>query len=122
MIHSFSAADPTDPRTIAGRWLANGAFVYFGAMNEPFLQAFRPPRLVAALIAEGVPLGAAMPRNLRPSRSASPGGWSTWAIRSIASSRRRRRRPARAMGARRGLARLRRIPPARPPRRRTMSG
>ena len=28
MIHSFSAADPTDPATIAGRWLANGAFVY----------------------------------------------------------------------------------------------
>ena len=24
MIHSFSAADPTDPQTIAGRWLARG--------------------------------------------------------------------------------------------------
>ena len=30
MIHSFSAADPTDPQTIAGRWLAQGAFNYFG--------------------------------------------------------------------------------------------
>ena len=63
MIHSFSAADPNDPATIAGRWLANGAFVYFGSMNEPFLQSFRPPALVAALIAEGVPLGAAIRRS-----------------------------------------------------------
>lgn len=60
MIHSFSAADPVDPATIAGRWLANGAYVYFGSMQEPYLQAFRTPDLVAALIAEGMPLGAAM--------------------------------------------------------------
>jgi hypothetical protein len=60
MIHSFSAADPTDPQTIAGRWLAHGAFNYFGAVNEPFLLAFRPPRLVAELIASGMPLVAAL--------------------------------------------------------------
>ncbi len=29
--HSFSAADPNDPQTIAGRWLSQGAFAYFGA-------------------------------------------------------------------------------------------
>jgi hypothetical protein len=60
MIHSFSAADPTDPSTIAGRWLANGAFNYFGSMNEPFLPAFRTPRLVADLLAEGLPMVAAV--------------------------------------------------------------
>jgi hypothetical protein len=60
MIHSFSAADPTDPSTIAGRWLANGAFVYFGAMNEPYLQSFRAPRLVGDLIGEGLPLVVAV--------------------------------------------------------------
>ena len=60
MIHSFSAADPADPRTIAGRWLAQGAFVYFGSVNEPYLQAFRRPGLVAELAAEGVPLSAAL--------------------------------------------------------------
>ena len=37
MIHSFSAADPLDPQTIAGRWLDQGAFVYFGSVWEPFL-------------------------------------------------------------------------------------
>ena len=59
MIHSFSAAEPTNPATIAGRWLANGVFIYHGSMNEPYLQAFRTPRLLANLIAEGIPLGAA---------------------------------------------------------------
>ena len=56
MIHSFSAADPNDPQTIAGRWLSHGAFAYFGAVNEPFLLAFRPPGLVAELLAAEVPL------------------------------------------------------------------
>ena len=71
MIHSFSATDPNDPQTIAGRWLANGAFIYFGAMNEPFLQAFRSPNLVAALLAEGFPFGAANRRN-PPERFGQP--------------------------------------------------
>ena len=60
MIHSFSAAEPADPSTIAGRWLANGAFVYFGALNEPYLDAFRTPTLVADLIAAGLPFAAAV--------------------------------------------------------------
>jgi hypothetical protein len=60
MIHSFSAVNPADPQTIAGRWLANGAYVYFGAVQEPFLAAFRPPGLVAELIAADVPLVAAL--------------------------------------------------------------
>jgi hypothetical protein len=60
MIHSFSAADPADPRTLAGRWLAQGAFAYFGSVHEPFLLAFRSPRLVAELVAAEVPLVAAL--------------------------------------------------------------
>ena len=60
MIHSFSAANPADPQTIAGRWLANGAYVFFGSVQEPFLPAFRPPGLVAELIAADVPLVAAL--------------------------------------------------------------
>ena len=56
MIHSFSAANLADPDTIAGRWLANGAYVYFGSVHEPFLPAFRPPGLVTELIAADVPL------------------------------------------------------------------
>jgi hypothetical protein len=60
MIHSFSAADLTDRQTIAGRWLAQGAFVFFGSVYEPFLLAFRPPRLVAELIEAGAPLAAGL--------------------------------------------------------------
>jgi hypothetical protein len=60
MIHSFSAADPLDPNTIAGRWLDQGAFIFFGAVWEPFLMAFRRPALVAELAAAGVPLAAAL--------------------------------------------------------------
>ncbi len=60
MIHSFSAADPTNPGTIAGRWLEQGAFVYFGSVNEPYLMSFRIPGLVAELAVEGMPLSAAL--------------------------------------------------------------
>lgn len=61
-IHSFSAASPHDPKTLAGRWLQNGAYIYFGAMNEPYLRAFRTPTLVSTMLAEGVPFAAAMRR------------------------------------------------------------
>ncbi|MCP4649971.1 MAG: hypothetical protein GY853_07840 [PVC group bacterium] len=40
--HSGSAADPQDADTIAGRWLKNGAYVYYGAVTEPYVQAFNP--------------------------------------------------------------------------------
>jgi len=60
IIHSFSAADPVDPSTLAGRWLENGAYVYYGAMNEPYLHAFRCPKLVAELVAAEIPLSAAL--------------------------------------------------------------
>jgi len=60
MIHSFSAARPNDPATVAGRFLDHGAFVYYGSMNEPYLTAFRTPFLVAQLIAVGTPLSASL--------------------------------------------------------------
>jgi hypothetical protein len=60
MIHSFSAERPDDPDTIAGRWLANGAYLYFGSMHEPYLQSFRNPRLVVDAMAEHIPLVVAL--------------------------------------------------------------
>src|SRR5207253_2742495 len=60
MIHSFSATEPFDPDTLAGRWMANGAFVYFGAMNEPYLQAFRTPALVTSFLSDNLPVVAAV--------------------------------------------------------------
>lgn len=64
VIHSYSATHPDDPETVAGRWLANGAFVYFGSMNEPYLQAFRTPALVADLLAQGTPIAAAVAKTV----------------------------------------------------------
>jgi hypothetical protein len=60
MIHSFSAQRPADTSTLAGRWRANGAFLYYGSMNEPYLVAFRTPMLVASLLADGLPVSAAV--------------------------------------------------------------
>jgi hypothetical protein len=59
VVNSFSAARRGDDATIAGRWLAGGAFVYFGSLNEPYLAAFRTPELTADLLAAGAPLAAA---------------------------------------------------------------
>jgi hypothetical protein len=59
-IHSHSASDPANPDSLAGRWLANGAFIYFGAVNEPYLSAFRTPTLVAEEIADRLPISVAV--------------------------------------------------------------
>jgi hypothetical protein len=58
MIHSYSAADLKNRGTIARRWLDQGAYAYLGAMEEPYLAAFRTPALEAELIAAHIPLGA----------------------------------------------------------------
>ena len=98
MIHSFSAADPTDYQTIAGRWLGQGAFVYFGAIDEPFLLAFRTPRLVGELMVAGVPFVAALRQGEhelfgRPVRTGLPGrpplSVRKWSAEPIPLSRRR---------------------------------
>lgn len=59
MIHSFSAARPKDLNTIAARWLASGAYIYYGSAQEPYLTSFRTPELLVNLLSRGVPMGAA---------------------------------------------------------------
>ncbi len=59
MIHSFSAEQPENPDTLAGRWLANGAYIYYGSVNEPYLESFRTPALLATLLSENMPMAAA---------------------------------------------------------------
>jgi hypothetical protein len=58
-LHSFSAQQPYNPETIAARWLANGAYAYFGSMHEPYLTSFREPELIADLLTFNLPLVAA---------------------------------------------------------------
>ncbi len=57
--HSFSASNPYDETTVAGRWLRNGAYIYYGAISEPFGQSFNAPRTVAVSAVAGDPLGKA---------------------------------------------------------------
>jgi len=59
MTHSYSAAEPWDKKTIAGRWLNAGAYIYFGSNYEPFLSSFRTPSRIMAAINDGEPLGKA---------------------------------------------------------------
>ncbi|MFM7592712.1 MAG: hypothetical protein ACKO85_13075 [Isosphaeraceae bacterium] len=63
IIHSFSAADAADPYTIAGRWLANGAYGYFGSVNEPYLQSFRSAGLITDCLMRGLPWAASVRQN-----------------------------------------------------------
>ena len=58
--HSYSAADPWDPETLAGRCLWGGTYVYTGSVSEPFLNAFQSPRYIAPRLAQGLPLAALM--------------------------------------------------------------
>ncbi|MGB7712658.1 MAG: hypothetical protein WBL95_24510 [Microcoleus sp.] len=55
MIHSWSAAAPDDQNTVAGRWLENGAYAYVGSVNEPFLSAFIPPKLMVDRLVRSAP-------------------------------------------------------------------
>ena len=60
MNHSFSASDVDDPTTLAGAWLSAGAYMFFGSLYEPYIQSFRTPDLVASLLADGLPIAAAV--------------------------------------------------------------
>lgn len=58
--HSSSAADPTNPNTIAGKWLLNGAFIYYGAISEPYADSFNRSLDMAERLIKGAPFGAAV--------------------------------------------------------------
>ena len=60
MIHSWSAERPTDRDTLAARWLERGAHVYAGSVNEPYLNAFVTPRVLASRLVGGMIFGAAI--------------------------------------------------------------
>lgn len=60
--HSFSAVNPYDETTIAGAWLRRGAYIYFGAISEPFAQSFNVSHTVADAAVNGEPLSKAFLR------------------------------------------------------------
>ncbi len=60
VVHSFSAQQPVDRETVAGRWLERGAYLYFGSVEEPYLQSFIPTRVLAARLAVPLVFAAAV--------------------------------------------------------------
>ena len=55
MIHSFSAANPDNINTVAGRWLSEGAYVYVGSIDEPYVTGFVPPKFIISRLLLNVP-------------------------------------------------------------------
>jgi len=71
--HSSSAADPTDYNTIAGRWLQNGAFVYYGSVSEPYSIAFNLSQDVLDSWCSGKPFSQALEQKEKlPPQAAKP--------------------------------------------------
>lgn len=56
VIHSWSLQFPQSASSVGGRFLANGAYAYIGAVEEPYLPAFVPPSVVVERLATGAPL------------------------------------------------------------------
>lgn len=65
-IHSFSAQVPNDMTTIAGRWLENGVYAYYGSMEEPFLGAFLPAASFVGRMVSGASFAAAARQDGQP--------------------------------------------------------
>lgn len=59
---SNSAANPALTDTIAGRWLLNGAYVYYGAVSEPYAPSFNAAQTVAQTLVAGGTYGEAFQR------------------------------------------------------------
>lgn len=59
IIHSGSAVQPLDKKSVMGRWFEVGAYNYFGSMAEPLLQAFVRPDSVTRDLFKGYPFALA---------------------------------------------------------------
>ena len=62
-IHSFSAANLDDRRTLGRMWLDRGAYVYIGSVREPFLLAFQTPGALVQRWLAPTPLAIAASKN-----------------------------------------------------------
>ncbi len=71
--HSSSANDPTNPDTIAGRWLINGAFAYYGSISEPYADSFNVSYDIVTRIIDGIPFArATAEKSTLPSNRVKP--------------------------------------------------
>ncbi len=54
-VHSWSLRSPDDLHSVGGRWLGRGVYCYTGSSQEPQLNGFVQPSLMARRLAGGVP-------------------------------------------------------------------
>ena len=66
LVHSWSSRVPGSVRSIAGRWLEHGAYLFYGSIDEPFLTAFVQTPDVAGRLLGGLPWGVAVRRRSGP--------------------------------------------------------
>ena len=59
VVHSWSAQNPENWWTIAGRFFSHGGYAYAGSVHEPFLQSFVPQSVFAARLKVNWPFAAA---------------------------------------------------------------
>lgn len=60
IVHSFSLQQPFQYKTVGGRMLDRGVYVYAGSVDEPFLSGFIPTPEVARRLGIGVAFGTAI--------------------------------------------------------------
>jgi len=60
LCHNESAAFPQKVDTLAGAWLSQGAFLFFGSVSEPLVGAFPDPNQVMEAILDGEPVSSAL--------------------------------------------------------------
>lgn len=58
-IHSFSAQRLNGDRNIAGRFIENGAYIYVGSVDEPYVTAFVPCDTLLRRLFTSMPMGGA---------------------------------------------------------------
>ncbi|MEQ9208048.1 MAG: hypothetical protein RLN78_11830 [Phycisphaerales bacterium] len=60
IVHSFSLSQPFQSKTVGGRWLDRGVYLYAGSVDEPFLTGFVPTPTVARRLLGQLPFAAAI--------------------------------------------------------------
>lgn len=60
LVHSFSLQQPFQLKTVGGRLLDRGVYLYAGSVDEPYLSGFVPTPEIARRMGTGVAFGAAI--------------------------------------------------------------
>jgi hypothetical protein len=60
IVHSWSSRIPGSVRSVAGRWFEHGAYLFYGSVDEPYLNAFVQTPQIAGRLLGGLSWGVAV--------------------------------------------------------------